>query len=79
MAFGLSFGLVFECCIMMTIRALAEDELYLGFERWLPTPPQVKSPRSIYNAASLAYIGDCIFEVSTLLHWGNHPIMYLNW
>ncbi|KAK8935880.1 hypothetical protein KSP39_PZI013706 [Platanthera zijinensis] len=32
------------------------DEVYLGFERWLPLAPKVKKPRSIYNAASLAYI-----------------------
>ena len=40
------------------------DELYLGYDRWLPSPPIVKKPRSVYNAASLAYLGDCIYEVS---------------
>lgn len=50
-----------------------EDELYLGYEQWspsprkvqkrLPSPPKVQKPRSVLNAASLAYIGDCIYEV----------------
>lgn len=39
------------------------DESYMGYERWLPSPPKVEKPQSAYNAASLAYIGDCIYEV----------------
>lgn len=39
------------------------DGLYLGYEQWLPDPPKVQKPRSVFNAASLAYIGDCIYEV----------------
>lgn len=55
------------------------DDLYLGYERWLPTPPKVQKPSSpkipkpsapkvqkpqtVLNAASLAYLGDCIYEV----------------
>ncbi|KAF6174883.1 hypothetical protein GIB67_026371 [Kingdonia uniflora] len=39
-----------------------DDKEYMGFERWLPAAPKVTKPRSIYNAASLAYIGDCIYE-----------------
>ncbi|XP_042485826.1 uncharacterized protein LOC122066065 [Macadamia integrifolia] len=39
------------------------EELYLGYERWLPAAPEVKKPRSIYNAATLAYMGDSIYEV----------------
>jgi ribonuclease-3 family protein len=36
----------------------------MGFEKWwLPPAPEVKKPRSLYNAASLAYLGDCIYEV----------------
>ncbi|KAI3845884.1 hypothetical protein MKW92_011297 [Papaver armeniacum] len=31
------------------------DESHLGCERWLPSAPEVKKPRSIYNAASLLY------------------------
>jgi len=40
------------------------DETYLGYDRWLPTPPKVVKPRSVFNAATLAYIGDCIYEVT---------------
>lgn len=40
------------------------DEHYLGYETWLPVAPKVNKPRSIYNAASLAYLGDCIYEVA---------------
>lgn len=42
---------------------MERDEFYLGYERWLPSPPEVQKPRSMLNAASLAYIGDCIYEV----------------
>lgn len=44
----------------------AVDESYLGYERWLPNPPKVEKPRSVFNAASLAYVGDCIYEVCFL-------------
>lgn len=40
-----------------------QDETYMGYEKWLPTPPKVVKPRSVFNAATLAYIGDCIYEV----------------
>ncbi|XP_078439143.1 uncharacterized protein LOC144709461 [Wolffia australiana] len=46
-----------------------KDELYLGAERWLPAPPKVKKPRSIYNAASLAYLGDGIYELYARRHF----------
>lgn len=39
------------------------NDSYLGYERWLPSPPKVEKPRSVFNAATLAYIGDSIFEV----------------
>ncbi|KAF5453012.1 hypothetical protein F2P56_027959, partial [Juglans regia] len=42
------------------------DECYMGYERWLPSPPKVQKPRSAFNAASLAYIGDCIYEDALL-------------
>lgn len=45
-------------------KIVKSDKSYMGYEVWLPSPPKVKKPRSVYNAASLAYIGDCIFEVS---------------
>lgn len=39
------------------------EEKYLGYDTWMPSAPKVEKPRSTYNAASLAYIGDCIYEV----------------
>lgn len=47
-----------------------DDGKYLGYERWrLPAAPKVKKPRSIYNAASLAYLGDCIYEVGITFYF----------
>ena len=40
-----------------------EESTYMGYERWLPSPPKVEKPRSSHNAAALAYIGDSIYEV----------------
>ncbi|KAF9615102.1 hypothetical protein IFM89_021673 [Coptis chinensis] len=52
-----------------------DDELYMGCERWLPIPPKVNNPpRSIYNAASLAYIGDCIYELYARRHFLYPPL-----
>ena len=34
---------------------------------WLPSPPPVDKPRANYNAASLAYLGDAIYEVYYLI------------
>lgn len=51
------------------------ERTYMGFDRWLPSAPKVEKPRSVFNAASLAYIGDCIYEVrfsiihSSILVW----------
>ncbi|TXG68632.1 hypothetical protein EZV62_003567 [Acer yangbiense] len=42
------------------------DESYMGYDVWLPNAPKVQKPRSVFNAAALAYIGDCIYE-DTLL------------
>ncbi|PON48135.1 Ribonuclease III domain containing protein [Parasponia andersonii] len=50
------------------------NELYLGYERWLPSPPKVKKPRSVYNAASLAYLGDCIYELYARRHFLFPPL-----
>lgn len=50
------------------------DELYLGCERWVPSAPKVEKPRSIYNAASLAYIGDCIYELYARRHFLYPPL-----
>ncbi|TXG68619.1 hypothetical protein EZV62_003554 [Acer yangbiense] len=37
------------------------DESYMGYDEWLPNAPKVQKPRSVFNAAALAYIGDCIY------------------
>ncbi|CAH9066846.1 unnamed protein product [Cuscuta epithymum] len=49
-------------------------ETYLGFETWLPNPPKVEKPRSVFNAASLAYIGDSIFEIYARRHFLFPPL-----
>lgn len=46
-----------------------EESTYMGYERWLPSPPKVEKPRSTHNAASLAYIGDCIYELYARRHF----------
>ncbi|KAL8098888.1 hypothetical protein AgCh_031561 [Apium graveolens] len=46
----------------------------MGYETWLPTPPIVDNPRSIYNAASLAFIGDCIYELYARRHFLFPPL-----
>eukprot|EP00850_Spirogloea_muscicola_P005242 SM000023S07698 [mRNA] locus=s23:896948:898979:+ [translate_table: standard] len=38
-------------------------------EPWLPAAPTVTNPRSVHNAASLAYLGDAIFELYARLHF----------
>lgn len=52
-------------------RANEEGELN---EKWFPTPPKVKRPRSIYNAVSLAYLGDCIYELYARRHFLFPPL-----
>ncbi|KNA20946.1 hypothetical protein SOVF_047740 [Spinacia oleracea] len=47
----------------------SEEPAYLGYERWLPSAPKVEKPRSTHNAASLAYIGDCIYELYARRHF----------
>ncbi|KAK7271961.1 hypothetical protein RJT34_28266 [Clitoria ternatea] len=47
---------------------------YLGYERWLPTPPKVVKPRSVLNAATLAYVGDCIYELYARRHFLFPPL-----
>ncbi|KAI5593800.1 hypothetical protein BDE02_03G035500 [Populus trichocarpa] len=42
------------------------DDSYLGCERWLPSRPKVEKPPSVFNAATLAYIDDSIFEDALL-------------
>uniref|UniRef100_A0A5B7A1Z8 Putative Ribonuclease III domain-containing protein n=2 Tax=Davidia involucrata TaxID=16924 RepID=A0A5B7A1Z8_DAVIN len=55
-------------------RQVKLDDAYLGYERWLPSPPKVEKPRSTYNAASLAYIGDCIYELYARRHFLFPPL-----
>ncbi|KAL8458521.1 hypothetical protein ACS0TY_036154 [Phlomoides rotata] len=50
------------------------DEKYLGYETWLPTPPQAEKPRSVFSPASLAYIGDCIYELYARRHFLLPPL-----
>ncbi|CAL9767673.1 unnamed protein product [Musa acuminata subsp. burmannicoides] len=50
------------------------DKHYLGYETWLPVAPKVNKPRSIYNAASLAYLGDCIYELYARRHFLYPPL-----
>ncbi|KAJ6711465.1 hypothetical protein OIU79_007830, partial [Salix purpurea] len=50
------------------------DGSYLGYERWLPSPPKVEKPRSVFNAATLAYIGDSIFELYARRHFLFPPL-----
>ncbi|XP_059643751.1 uncharacterized protein LOC132285575 [Cornus florida] len=50
------------------------EKTYLGYETWLPNPPKVEKPRSVYNAASLAYIGDCIYELYARRHFLFPPL-----
>lgn len=40
---------------------------------WLPTAPLVPRPRALYNAASLAYLGDCIYELYVRCHFLSPP------
>ncbi|WJX69805.1 hypothetical protein P8452_53987 [Trifolium repens] len=51
-----------------------EHETYSGYERWLPTAPKVVKPRSVFNATSLAYIGDCIYELYARRHFLFPPL-----
>ncbi|KAL3526644.1 hypothetical protein ACH5RR_011300 [Cinchona calisaya] len=50
------------------------ETTYLGYDRWLPSPPKVDKPRSVFNAASLAYVGDCIYELYARRHFLFPPL-----
>ncbi|KAF2301058.1 hypothetical protein GH714_019720 [Hevea brasiliensis] len=50
------------------------EDTYLGYERWMPSPPKVEKPRSVYNAATLAYIGDSIYELYARRHFLFPPL-----
>ncbi|KAM7480548.1 hypothetical protein LguiA_028761 [Lonicera macranthoides] len=50
------------------------DATYMGYETWLPNPPKLRKPRSVHNAASLAYIGDCVYELYARRHFLFPPL-----
>ncbi|KAJ0745062.1 putative ribonuclease III [Helianthus annuus] len=50
------------------------EETYLGYETWMPSAPKVEKPRSTYNAAALAYLGDCIYELYARRHFLFPPL-----
>lgn len=56
-------------------QGVVKKSTYMGFEKWwLPPPPEVKKPRSLYSAASLAYLGDCIYELYARRHFFFPPL-----
>ncbi|CAD6240285.1 unnamed protein product [Miscanthus lutarioriparius] len=56
-------------------QGVLKKSTYMGFEKWwLPPPPEVKKPRSLYSAASLAYLGDCIYELYARRHFFFPPL-----
>ncbi|KAG7018286.1 hypothetical protein SDJN02_20154 [Cucurbita argyrosperma subsp. argyrosperma] len=59
-------------------KSVEPDGLYLGYEQWLPNPAKVQKPRSVFNAASLAYMGDCIYELYARRHF-LFPTDILRW
>ncbi|KAL1200721.1 hypothetical protein V5N11_010830 [Cardamine amara subsp. amara] len=50
------------------------DDSCIGYEKWFPSPPKVEKPRSVFNAASLAYIGDSIYEIYARRHFIFPPL-----
>ncbi|KAF8046708.1 hypothetical protein N665_3494s0002 [Sinapis alba] len=50
------------------------DDGCVGYEKWFPSPPKVGKPRSVFNAASLAYIGDSIYEIYARRHFLFPPL-----
>ncbi|XP_010462355.1 PREDICTED: uncharacterized protein LOC104742956 [Camelina sativa] len=51
-----------------------DDTSCIGYEKWFPSPPKVEKPRSVFNAASLAYIGDSIYEIYARRHFLFPPL-----
>ncbi|KAG5387760.1 hypothetical protein IGI04_029301 [Brassica rapa subsp. trilocularis] len=52
----------------------ASKDSCVGYEKWFPSPPKVGKPRSVFNAASLAYIGDSIYEIYARRHFLFPPL-----
>ncbi|VVB00236.1 unnamed protein product [Arabis nemorensis] len=50
------------------------EDTCIGYEKWFPSPPKVEKPRSVFNAASLAYIGDSIYEIYARRHFLFPPL-----
>ncbi|CAH8255640.1 unnamed protein product [Arabidopsis lyrata] len=50
------------------------DDNCIGYDKWFPSPPKVEKPRSVFNAASLAYIGDSIYEIYARRHFLFPPL-----
>ncbi|GLJ05170.1 hypothetical protein SUGI_0012620 [Cryptomeria japonica] len=48
--------------------------IHSNCQTWLPPAPKVEKPRSIYNATTLAYLGDCIYELYVLRHFFFPPL-----
>ncbi|RID49271.1 hypothetical protein BRARA_H00082 [Brassica rapa] len=51
-----------------------DEDSCVGYEKWFPSPPKVGKPRSVFNAASLAYIGDSIYEIYARRHFLFPPL-----
>ncbi|CAN8269378.1 unnamed protein product [Cochlearia groenlandica] len=51
-----------------------DDDTYMGYETWSPNPPKLEKPRSVFNAASLAFIGDSIYELYARRHFLFPPL-----
>ncbi|KAG6532957.1 hypothetical protein ZIOFF_006817 [Zingiber officinale] len=68
------FSMLLNAARRSTAKKGKSDEQYLGLETWLPVAPKVNKPRSIYNAASLAYLGDCIYELYARRHFLYPPL-----
>ncbi|CAN8303216.1 unnamed protein product [Cochlearia groenlandica] len=52
----------------------ADSSCIIGYEKWFPNPPKVAKPRSVFNAASLAYLGDSIYEIYARRHFLFPPL-----
>ncbi|MCO5595077.1 hypothetical protein L7F22_049114 [Adiantum nelumboides] len=50
-----------------------EEDDSKGYNLWLPDAPLVPRPRARYNASSLAYLGDCIYELYVRCHFLSPP------
>ncbi|AEE75405.1 Ribonuclease III domain [Arabidopsis thaliana x Arabidopsis arenosa] len=50
------------------------DDTYMGYETWSPSPPKLEKPRSVFNPASLAFIGDSIYELYARRHFLFPPL-----